>query len=87
MRCLDFVWISVANNHPRMPKSISLRTLVRKLKRCGFDGPYIGSRHLFMAKGTLKVRIPNPHRGDISAALISEIVRQAGISHIEWDKN
>lgn len=40
-----------------------------------------------MVKGNLKVRVPNPHRGDISSALVSEIVRQAGISRTEWNKN
>jgi len=39
-----------------------------------------------MAKGTLKVRIPNPHRKDISASLVSEILRQAGISMDEWER-
>ena len=34
-----------------------------------------------MAKETLKVRIPNPHKSnEISDALLSEILRQAGIS-------
>lgn len=69
-----------------MPKSASLRVLIRKLRALGFDGPYSGGRHLFMSKGELKVRVPNPHRGDISAALVSEILRQAGISRDEWNK-
>ena len=69
-----------------MPKSISLRLLVRRLRGVGFDGPYSGGRHLFMSKGGLKVRVPNPHAGDISASLISEILRQAGISKGEWKK-
>jgi len=51
----------------------------------GFDGPYSGGRHLFMIKDMLKIRIPNPHRGDISKYLIAEILRQAGISSKDWD--
>jgi len=39
-----------------------------------------------MAKGGLKVRIPNPHRGDISPHLLAEILRQAGISRSGWLK-
>jgi len=39
-----------------------------------------------MAKGDLKVRIPNPHRGNISPHLLAEILRQAGISRGEWLK-
>lgn len=68
-----------------MPKGISWRRLVQRFRRLGFDGPYSGGRHLFMAKDALKIRIPNPHRGDISASLVSEILRQAGISMNEWE--
>ena len=68
-----------------MPRNIAWKKLVQKFRRLGFDGPYSGGRHLFMAKGTLKVRIPNSHRGDISAVLVREILRQAGISSEEWE--
>ncbi len=68
-----------------MAKAVSWRALVRKFRRLGFDGPYSGGRHLFMVKGALKVRIPNPHKSDISASLVSEILRQAGISNSEWN--
>jgi hypothetical protein len=34
-------------------------------------------------KGTLKVRLPNPHRGDVSVGLLSEILRQAKIDRDE----
>ncbi|OHA89111.1 MAG: hypothetical protein A3C70_02225 [Candidatus Zambryskibacteria bacterium RIFCSPHIGHO2_02_FULL_43_14] len=68
-----------------MPASISWRKLVKKFRSLGFVGPYFGGRHLFMIKKELKVHIPNPHRGDISAGLINEITRQAGISKHEWD--
>ncbi len=68
-----------------MAKSISWRKLVQKFRRLGFDGPYSGGRHLFMIKGAFKIRIPNPHKGDISASLVSEILRQAGISKVDWE--
>ncbi|MEK7082430.1 MAG: type II toxin-antitoxin system HicA family toxin [Patescibacteria group bacterium] len=68
-----------------MPKSIPWRKLVQKFRGSGFDGPYSGGRHLFMIKGDLKIRIPNPHRGDISKYLLAEILRQAGISHQDWN--
>ena len=68
-----------------MPKGISWRKLVQKFRRLGFDGPYAGGRHLFMVRGTLKVRIPNPHRKDISTHLLAEILRQAGISYDQWN--
>jgi predicted RNA binding protein YcfA (HicA-like mRNA interferase family) len=68
-----------------MPKNISLKKLIFKFRQFGFDGPYSGGRHLFMVKGPLKVHIPNPHKGDISKRLVSEILRQAGIPAKEWE--
>jgi len=66
---------------------IARRELVKKLKSFGFKGPYSGGRHQFMAKETLKIRIPNPHKSrDISEPLLNEILRQAGISKSEFDR-
>jgi len=67
-----------------MPKNISWRKMIQKFQRLGFDGPYSGGRHLFMVKSKLKIRIPNPHQGDVSKYLITEILRQAEISPEEW---
>lgn len=69
-----------------MSKSISWRKLVQKFRKFGFDGPYSGGRHLFMTKNEFKIHIPNPHKKDISKHLISEILRQAGITPEEWDR-
>ena len=69
-----------------MSKNISWKKLVQKFRRLGFDGPFSGGRHLFMVKGVLKVRILNPHRGDISSYLISEILRQAEILGKDWNE-
>ena len=68
-----------------MPKNISWRKLVKNFKQLGFSGPYTGGKHLFMVKGDLKLRISNPHGGDISRGLLSEILRQAGVSSDEWN--
>ena len=68
-----------------MPKSISVKKLIQNLQQLGFIGPYSGGRHMFMIKGNLKLHIPNPHQGDISKSLLSEILRQAGISASEWN--
>jgi predicted RNA binding protein YcfA (HicA-like mRNA interferase family) len=52
----------------------------------GFNGPYSGGRHQFMSKGSLKVRIPNPHQQkDVEISLLEEILRQAGITKEEWE--
>lgn len=58
---------------------------MRNLRRLGFDGPYNGGKHLFMKRGTLKLHIPNDHHNDISAGLVNEILKQAGISKKEWN--
>ena len=63
-----------------------MRDLIRGFRKLGFDGPHPGGKHSFMARGDLKVRIPNSHRGDISPHLLAEILRQAGISRGEWLK-
>jgi predicted RNA binding protein YcfA (HicA-like mRNA interferase family) len=67
-----------------MPKSIPWKKLIKRFRELGFDGPYSGGRHLFMQKDNLRVHIPNPHKGDVSKDLVGEILRQAGISKIEW---
>jgi predicted RNA binding protein YcfA (HicA-like mRNA interferase family) len=68
-----------------MPSSISRRELIQKFKALGFEGPFSGSKHQFMKKGSLKVRIPNPHKGDISVGLVKQILKQADISDEAWD--
>lgn len=81
---LIFVLTDEVNFH--MLKNISLRELVVRLKFLGFSGPYSGGHHLFMIKNGFKLRIPNPHRGDISKYLLAEILRQAGISRDRWNR-
>ena len=70
-----------------MPKNISHRDLVGKLRAFGFEGPRFGGRHPFMVRGEFKLRIPNPHNGDITKSLLSEILRQAGITTKDWNES
>ncbi len=67
-------------------KPISRRELIRRLRFFGFEGPFSGGRHFFMKRSKLKLRVPNPHQGDISILLLKEILRQAGITVNEWRK-
>jgi predicted RNA binding protein YcfA (HicA-like mRNA interferase family) len=64
---------------------LSRKDLIRKFRALGYSGPFSGGKHQFMIKGSQKIRIPNPHISDISASLVKEILRQAGISSQEWD--
>ena len=70
-----------------MAPGISRRELVRRFRALGFEGPFSGGRHQFMVRGQKKIRIPNPHGStDIQPSLISEILRQAGLTRDEWDQ-
>jgi predicted RNA binding protein YcfA (HicA-like mRNA interferase family) len=60
--------------------------LIRYMRQLGFEGPYSGGRHPFMIKGDITLRVPNPHRADISGDLLSRILRQAGVSREEWEQ-
>lgn len=68
-----------------MGQPVSRRVLIKKFRKLGFDGPFSGGRHDFMAQGSLKVRIPNPHKKDISWPLVNEILHQASISQKDWE--
>ena len=60
--------------------------LVRAFWSLGFEGPYSGSRHQFMARGSTTIRIPNPHQSEIGRELLARILRQAGIDRDTWEK-
>jgi predicted RNA binding protein YcfA (HicA-like mRNA interferase family) len=68
-----------------MALPLSRKQLIRKFRGLGYSGPFSGGKHQFMIKGSQKIRIPNPHVGDISASLVKEILRQANISSKEWE--
>jgi hypothetical protein len=38
-----------------------------------------------MSKQGARVRIPNPHRGDISVSLIRRILQISGIDQQDWE--
>jgi len=69
-----------------MVSALSRKELIRKFRALGYTGPFSGGKHQFMIKGSQKIRIPNPHIGDISLSLVKEILRQAGLSSQDWDK-
>ena len=64
---------------------IKRRELIRILLKFGFQGPYSGGKHQFLVKGEFKLYIPNPHKGEISPALLKKILKQAGITREEWE--
>jgi len=64
--------------------AISWQSLVRRLKKFGFEGPYQGGRHPYMLNGDLVLALPNPHRKEIGVELLTRILKQAGISRDQW---
>jgi len=65
---------------------ISLREFVAALRKAGFSGPHPGAKHPYMVRGTLSLRVPNPHAEDIGRELLSRLLKQAGISRGEWER-
>ncbi len=63
---------------------VSWTDLVMRLRKLGFDGPHQVGKHPFMIRGNVRLPIPNPHRIEIGVALLSRILRQAGITKEEW---
>jgi predicted RNA binding protein YcfA (HicA-like mRNA interferase family) len=66
--------------------AVSRTDLISYLRKLGFAGPYSGAKHQFMIKGSRRLRIPNPHQGDIGEGLLRIILRQGGITRTEWEK-
>jgi len=65
---------------------IKRQDLIRYLKGMGFEGPYSGAKHQLMLKGRVRIRLPNPHEGDIGKELLARILRQAGVAREDWEK-
>jgi predicted RNA binding protein YcfA (HicA-like mRNA interferase family) len=64
----------------------SRREFIRKLRALGYGGPFAGGNHQFMSKpGALSVRVPNPHRGDISIDLVKRILQVSDIKQHDWE--
>jgi predicted RNA binding protein YcfA (HicA-like mRNA interferase family) len=64
---------------------VSLKNLIKGLRRLGWKGPVYKSDHPFMLKEDHPpLKIPNPHGEDISVDLLVRILRQAEISRKEW---
>ena len=69
-----------------MPKSVSRRELIRKLKRAGCSGPFSGARHQYVLYGKMKIFVPNPHGTDIGSKIIKRIIIDLGLSEDDFEK-
>ncbi len=68
-------------------KPLSRRVLIRKLQRMGFSGPFSGTRHEYMTRGSQKIFIPNPHGTDIGVPLLKRILKEFDITPEEIYKD
>ena len=64
---------------------IKRRDLVAGLRALGYYGPFAGKRHQFMRRAERTVRLPNPHRSEISRGLLIRVLRESGISRKQWE--
>jgi len=64
---------------------IKRRDLIASLRALGFEAPVSGGDHQYMTGRGRKLRIPNPHTGDIGQGLLVRILRQAAIAREEWE--
>jgi predicted RNA binding protein YcfA (HicA-like mRNA interferase family) len=65
---------------------IKRKDLIRCLKALGFEGPYSGGKHQYMLKDELRLTIPNPHKSDISKALLAKILEQGDVDLTDWEQ-
>jgi len=65
---------------------VSFKTLVKRLKIFGFEGPYPGGKHPYMIKRNIVLTLPNPHKKEISVDLLIRILRQADIDKEKWQE-
>ncbi len=64
---------------------VKRKGLIESLRRLGFSGPFAGGKHQYLVRESHRVRIPNPHQGDISKGLLMRILREAEVSRDEWE--
>lgn len=69
-----------------MPKPISRREMLRRLRLFGWNGPFPGGKHMIMLKDNRSIHIPNPHGSDVDWSLMKRVLTQAEIDSREWDQ-
>lgn len=63
------------------------RESIAALGKAGFHGPYTGKgpHPSYMVKGTLKLKLPNPHDDPIRRELLGILLKKAGIARDAWE--
>lgn len=70
----------------KLPRQTSRNDLIRRMRELGWEGPFKdrGKHSEIMLKDTVRQKLPNVHRGDISQVLLIRVLDQANISRLEW---
>jgi predicted RNA binding protein YcfA (HicA-like mRNA interferase family) len=58
---------------------VSRRELIKRLKEIGFVGPYIVPDHAFMVRGITRVKIPNPHKQELSTSFLKSLEKVGSV--------
>ena len=69
-----------------MLKPIKRRLLIEKLRELGFGGPFSGNKHEYMEKGSHRIFIPNPHKGEIGVVLLRLIIKELGVTADKFNR-
>ena len=71
-----------------MPKIIPLKAseVIKKMKKCWYQGPYTWGRHLVMKKENQSIPVPFHWGKDVSAGVIASIIEWIWISVDERNK-
>ncbi|MGA9098796.1 MAG: type II toxin-antitoxin system HicA family toxin [Methanotrichaceae archaeon] len=83
----EYIHAALSNATRQLYKltNVSWNELVKRLRKLGFEGPYLssGPHTYFMKRGDLTVDLPNPNKDD-GVGLLKKILKQAEISREEW---
>lgn len=67
-----------------MPRPISYRKLIAKLRKAGCSGPFSGAKHPFMRCRGAKLYIPNPYGVDVGPKIVKRIITAIEISEEDF---
>mgnify|MGYP001561566988 FL=1 len=65
-------------------KPVTWLAFVSRMKEHGFEGPFYGGKHPKMKRGNQTIIIPNKHESEIGIGFLTRLLKQEGISKVEW---
>ena len=65
-------------------KPVTWLEFVSRMKELGFEGPFTVENIQKMKRGNQTIIIPNKHESEIGIGFLTRLLKQAGISKVEW---